>query len=70
MLLVGYNSQVVYHITTAGRDNFEIAVAYVAGICALWHARHGTRYAGDYIGFGKEIQEIIISTGKTSSTNL
>jgi Ser/Thr protein kinase RdoA (MazF antagonist) len=53
-LFNGYNSVATTPLTAEERQNFGIATAYVASVCATWHAVHNTKYSGPYVGFGEE----------------
>jgi Ser/Thr protein kinase RdoA (MazF antagonist) len=53
-LFFGYDNATNEPLTAEERQNFGIATAYVAGVCATWHAVHNTKYAGQYIQFGEE----------------
>lgn len=53
-LLGGYDSAASTPLTNEEKLNFPMAVAYVACVCAVWHALHGTRYAGPYAKFGND----------------
>jgi homoserine kinase type II len=50
----GYNSVATQPLTSDEQSNFNLAISYVSGACATWHAVHGTRYRDPYIAFGKE----------------
>lgn len=50
----GYDSVAETSLTEEERANFNLAIAFVAGACATWHAVHGTRYKDPYIKFGNE----------------
>jgi len=54
MLSKGYDSTAEAPLTAEERFNLNLAIAYVAGACATWHAVHGTRYRDPYIKFGSE----------------
>lgn len=54
VLTKGYNSVAKTPLTTEEQANFNLAIAFVAGACATWHAVHGTRYRDPYIKFGNE----------------
>ncbi len=54
VLIKGYDSIAKLPLTTEERDSFNLAIAFVAGACATWHAVHGTRYRDPYIKFGNE----------------
>lgn len=54
VLTKGYDSIAESPLTSEERDNFNLAIAFVAGACATWHAVHGTRYRDPYIKFGNE----------------
>lgn len=54
LLTKGYNSASKRPLTPDEQDNFNVAIAYVCGACAVWHAGHGTRYRDPYIKFGNE----------------
>jgi Ser/Thr protein kinase RdoA (MazF antagonist) len=53
-LLNGYDSTASLPLTQAEKDNFRLAIAYVSGVVAAWHAANGTRYTGPYIEIGEE----------------
>lgn len=53
-LFEGYDSVAVRPLTADERESFNLAIQYVAGACATWHAVHGTRYAEPYITLGTE----------------
>jgi Ser/Thr protein kinase RdoA (MazF antagonist) len=53
-LTTGYSSVAKEPLTAKERDSFNLAIGYVSGACATWHAVHGTRYRDPYISFGKE----------------
>lgn len=50
----GYDSVAEIPLTDEERANFNLAIAFVAGACATWHAVRGTRYRDPYIKFGNE----------------
>jgi len=54
LLTNGYNSATETPLTSDEQANFNLAIAFVAGACATWHAVHGTRYRDPYIRFGNE----------------
>jgi len=54
LLISGYNSAAPEPLTNTEKDDLHIAIAYVAGVVATWHAIHGTRYTGPYIEIGEE----------------
>jgi Ser/Thr protein kinase RdoA (MazF antagonist) len=54
LLAKGYDSAAELPLTPEERANFNLAIAFVAGACATWHAVHGTRYRDPYIKFGNE----------------
>ena len=54
VLTKGYDSVAETPLTSEERDNFNLAIVFVAGACATWHAVHGTRYRDPYIKFGNE----------------
>lgn len=54
LLTKGYDSIAEKPLTAEERANFNLAIAFVAGACATWHAVHGTRYRDPYIKFGNE----------------
>lgn len=58
-LTTGYNSAAIQPLTSDEQSNFNLAIGYVAGACATWHAVHGTRYRDPYISFGKEALGIL-----------
>lgn len=49
-LFTGYDSAATRPLTAAEKANFDLAAAYVGGVCAAWHTVHGTRYGTRYIG--------------------
>lgn len=53
-LASGYNSVATMPLTANELANFNLAIAYVAGACATWHAVNGMRYRDPYISFGKD----------------
>jgi Ser/Thr protein kinase RdoA (MazF antagonist) len=55
LLISGYDSVASESLTQAESDNFRLAIAYVAGVVAAWHAANGTRYTGPYIEIGEEV---------------
>jgi Ser/Thr protein kinase RdoA (MazF antagonist) len=57
MLTKGYNSAAETPLTAEELANFNLAIVFVAGACATWHAVHGTRYRDPYIKFGNEALE-------------
>lgn len=57
VLMRGYDSVAEKPLTAEERANFNLAIAFVAGACATWHAVHGTRYTDSYIKFGNEALE-------------
>ena len=57
LLAKGYDSAAELPLTPEERANFNLAIAFVAGACATWHAVHGTRYRDPYIRFGNEALE-------------
>jgi Ser/Thr protein kinase RdoA (MazF antagonist) len=57
VLTRGYDSVANTPLTTEERANFNLAIAFVSGACATWHAVHGTRYGDPYIKFGNEALE-------------
>lgn len=54
LLTKGYNTTAEIPLTHEEIENFNLAIAFVAGACATWHAVHGTRYRDPYIKFGNE----------------
>lgn len=48
-LFEGYDSMASEPLTEAERANFGIAVSYVAGVCASWHAIQGTDVTEKYL---------------------
>lgn len=54
LLIDGYNSAATKQLTEAEKANFRLAIAYVSGVVAAWHAANGTRYTGPYIEIGEE----------------
>ena len=54
MLFSGYDEVAPKPLTQDEKDNFGLAISYTAGVCALWHELNGTRYAGNYLGFGED----------------
>lgn len=59
MLTKGYDSVAKLPLTPEEQASFSLAIAFVAGACATWHAVHGTRYRDPFIMLGKEIVQII-----------
>ena len=57
LLTKGYDSAADLPLTSEQRVNCNLAIAFVAGACATWHAVHGTRYRDPYIKFGNEALE-------------
>lgn len=57
MLIKGYNSAAEIPLTPEEQASFNLAIVFVAGACATWHAVHGTRYRDPYIRFGNEALE-------------
>jgi Ser/Thr protein kinase RdoA (MazF antagonist) len=53
-LFAGYDAVASSPLTQEEKDSFGLAISYTAGVCALWHELNGTRYAGNYLGFGEE----------------
>ena len=53
-LFDGYDAVASEPLTQEEKDSFGLAISYTAGVCALWHELNGTRYAGNYLGFGAE----------------
>lgn len=53
-LFAGYDAAANRPLTQEEQDSFGLAISYTAGVCALWHELNGTRYAGNYLGFGEE----------------
>jgi Ser/Thr protein kinase RdoA (MazF antagonist) len=54
LLIDGYDSAASVQLTETEKDNFRLAIAYVSGVVAAWHAANGTRYIGPYIEIGEE----------------
>ncbi len=54
-LFAGYNAVAREPLTQEEMNSFGLAISYTAGVCALWHELNGTRYAGNYLGFGEEV---------------
>jgi len=50
----GYDSAAEAPLTTEERSTINLAIAFVSGACATWHAVHGTRYRDSYLTFGNE----------------
>lgn len=61
VLTRGYDSVAETPLTAEERVNFSLAIAFVAGACATWHALHGTRYRDPYIKFGNEALDTAVS---------
>ena len=57
-LTTGYNAAATRSLTSEEESSFNLAIGYVSGACATWHAIHGTRYRDPYISFGKEALRI------------
>lgn len=55
LLVNGYDSATTNPLTQVEKDNFKLAIAYVSGVVAAWHAANGTRYTGPYIEIGEEV---------------
>lgn len=55
LLTAGYDSVATVPLTPDEKSNFKLAIAYVSGVVAAWHAANGTRYTGPYIDIGEEI---------------
>lgn len=53
-LFEGYDGAAKEPLTLEERKAFNLATAYVAGVCATWNAAHDTRYAGPYVVLGEE----------------
>ena len=53
-LFRGYDSTARIPLTEMEKDNFHLVIAYVAGVCAIWHAAQDTEYTEPYLGFGEE----------------
>ncbi len=53
-LFEGYDSAAQKKLTQAEKDNFGLVIAYVSGVCAIWHAAQGTEYTVPYLNFGEE----------------
>lgn len=51
----GYDSVATNLLTQIEKDNFNLAIAYVSGVLAAWHAANDRRYAGQYIEIGEEV---------------
>jgi hypothetical protein len=50
----GYDSTASQPLTQAEKDSFGLVIAYVSGVCAIWHAAQGTEYTEPYLEFGEE----------------
>lgn len=55
LLSNGYDSAAKNPLTQIEKDNIKLAIAYVSGVVAAWHAANGTRYTGPYIEIGEEV---------------
>lgn len=53
-LFEGYDSTASKALTQAEKDSFGLVIAYVSGVCAIWHAAQGTEYTEPYLRFGEE----------------
>lgn len=53
-LFEGYDSTASKPLTHAEKDSFGLVIAYVSGVCAIWHAAQGTEYTESYLRFGEE----------------
>lgn len=53
-LFDGYDITAKNPLTKVEKDNFGLVVAFVSGVCAVWHAAQGTNYAEPYLKFGEE----------------
>ena len=53
-LFEGYNSTASKPLTQAEKHSFGLVIAYVSGVCAIWHAAQGTEYTESYLRFGEE----------------
>lgn len=54
LLIDGYNSVSSKPLIQAEKDNFKLAVAYVSGVVAAWHAANTTGREDPYIEMGEE----------------
>jgi len=54
MLTAGYNSEAEQALSEEEMQSMNRAIAYTCGVCATWHAIHGTRYKDPYIQLGSE----------------
>jgi Ser/Thr protein kinase RdoA (MazF antagonist) len=50
----GYDSVAAHSLTGLEQESFHLAVAYVAGVCAVWHAAKNNPYAARYLEMGEE----------------
>lgn len=57
LLVDGYDTAASKPLTQLEKDNFRLAIAYVSGVVAAWHAANGTRYTEPYIEIGEEVIE-------------
>jgi Ser/Thr protein kinase RdoA (MazF antagonist) len=57
LLTTGYDSTAAIPLTRIENDNFKLAIAYVSGVIATWHATNGNRYTRRYIEIGEELTE-------------
>jgi len=57
LLTNGYDSAAVTLLTRTEKDNFKLAITYVSGVVAAWHAANGKKYTEAYIEIGEEAIE-------------
>jgi len=53
-LVTGYNLEAKMPLSSNEIDNIMLAIAYVCGAFATWHALHKTKYRDSYIKLGEE----------------
>ena len=53
-LIEGYDSAANIPLTQIEKDKLKLAIAYVSGVVAAWHAANGTGYVATYIEIGEE----------------
>jgi len=54
LLVEGYDSAASKPLAPAEKDSFRLAIVYVSGVVAAWHAANGTGRAGPYLEMGEE----------------
>lgn len=55
LLVEGYDSAASQQLTKAERETMRLAISYVSGVVAAWHAANGTTNAETYIDIGEEV---------------